>query len=95
VRVNAQFHQQLIAETEEEVKSENINSTQQFQLQSENRRFMLMNQKVLDQNKELKNNSNNNQANLKAQLEVLSMTSITEISERDRESRLNKEEAHL
>ena len=82
-RENTQLHQRLISSKEELVKLENQNTINSFELQAENRRLKLVNQKANEQVKDLEKKLEQSKAKLQEVSEAPSITNIADVGEKD------------
>lgn len=82
-RENVQLHQQLILSSEESQRLENQHSAAAFELQNENRRLKLLNQKASEHVKELQKERDSIKEKLQQSIAAPSMMKVPEIIESD------------
>lgn len=82
-RENVQLHQQLILSSEESQRLENQHSAAAFELQNENRRLKLLNQKASEHVKELQKERDQIKEKLQQSIAAPSMMKVPEMIESD------------
>lgn len=82
-RENVQLHQQLIMASEETQRLENQHSAAAFELQNDNRRLKLLNQKASEHVKEIQKKCDQMQERLQQAIAAPSMMKVPEIIESD------------
>lgn len=82
-RENVQLHQQLVQAQEDGMKTENESSVATFELQAENRRLKLLNQKATEHVKEMQAQIDKLKAHLQQSIAAPSMMKVPEVMESD------------
>ena len=82
-RENVQLHQQLVQAQEDGMKTENESSVAAFELQAENRRLKLLNQKATEHVKEMQAQIDKLKEQLQQSLAAPSMMKVPEVMESD------------
>jgi len=82
-RETTQLHQRLISAKEELVKMENQNTVNSFELQADNRRLKLINQKANEQVKDLEKKLEQSKAKLQEVSDGPSITNVADVGDKD------------